>query len=477
MESTTALPGGFRDRAVRLVGAGLVRPSALLLFAAAALIGAAAILLRLPLFPFVSGDYAAYVGRWYSFMAGHGGFLALRYDFANYNAPYLYLVAAITYLPLPPIDAIKLISVSFDYLLAFSVYRIVSLRHQNRWLPLLAGGLVLLLPTVVVNSSMWGQADSIYAALGLAGLDQALRRRSWAACLLFGLAFAFKLQIVFAFPVLLLLVLGRRIRWPWLLLIPAAYVLTDLPAVLLGASPRDLLAVYLTQTGTYQELTLNAPNLYQFLGGLPDTEAVLVAATAVTGVVVLALIAAALWSRAELTTTRIVLAMAVSVVLVPYLLPAMHERYFYLADAMCVIAAFYVPRWLFFLPPLEQFASALSYVPFLSMSMGGAGGSRNFGPGSGSRSPGGGRPGGGSGFAPGHGGRGFPGHTPSGGGRPHHALAAGSAVSGTSWVSFELLALAMLAVLVGLLWVTVWEFRRGAPRVTPPERAEAATSG
>lgn len=70
-------------------------------------------------------------------------------------------MAAAIYLPLPAIGAVKLISVPFDHPLAFSVYRIVSLRHWSRLPPLLAGGLALLLPTVVVNSSMSGQADSI----------------------------------------------------------------------------------------------------------------------------------------------------------------------------------------------------------------------------------------------------------------------------------------------------------------------------
>lgn len=114
--------------------------------------------------------------------------------------------------------------------------------------------------------------------------------------------------------------LERRIHRPWLVLIPTVYIVTDLPALLLGASPRELLSVYLTQTGTYKELTLSAPNLHQFLTALPDTETAVVATTAFAGIAVLALIGAALTSRAELTAARILLATAVSVVLPPYLL-------------------------------------------------------------------------------------------------------------------------------------------------------------
>ncbi len=86
---------------------------------------------------------------------------------------------------------------------------------------------------------------------------------------------------------------------------------------------------------------------------------------ALTLAIVLALIAIVVLRRVQLTPTRILLAGTVSVLLVPYLLPAMHERYFYLADALTVISAFYLPRRLWALPVLEQFASFMSYMPFL----------------------------------------------------------------------------------------------------------------
>jgi len=64
--------------------------------------------------------------------------------------------------------------------------------------------------------------------------------------------------------------------------------------------------------------------------------------------------------------SRVVLLGTVLVILVPYFLPAMHERYFFLADVLSVVAAFYVPRRLWPVPLLVQFASAFSYVPFLA---------------------------------------------------------------------------------------------------------------
>jgi Gpi18-like mannosyltransferase len=329
-----------------------------------------AVCVRLPLFPFRSGDYDAYFGQWYTFIAQHGGFAALRYDFANYNVPYLYLLALLTYTPIPALWGVKLISVAFDLLLALFSYRIVALRRPGTWWPVVTAGVVLFLPTVVMNSSLWGQADSIYSAFGVAGVYFVLRRRPWLACLCFGLAFSFKLQIVFLFPVLVPLAVRRRVPWPALLLIPGVYLLLAVPALLAGANVRELLTVYADQAGTYQQLTLNAPNLYQFLGDVGHVPTVRALGIELTGLLLVALALPVVVRRMELTPTRIVLATTVSALLVPYFLPAMHERYFYLADVLAVIAACHVPRRLWALPVLEQFASAFSYAPFLLLSRG-----------------------------------------------------------------------------------------------------------
>jgi Gpi18-like mannosyltransferase len=444
----------------------------------------AAIAVRLVFFSYQSGDYSAYFAQWYAYLKGHGGFAALKTNFANYNEPYLYLLATLTYLPVPELTGIKAMSVVFDFVLAFFAYRIVNLRYTGRWLPILAGAIVLFLPTVVLNSSMWGQADAMYAAFGIGGVYFLLRRRPWLACLFFGLGFSFKLQIVFLFPLLLLLALRKWIPWRALLAIPVVYVLLDVPALLLGASPGAVFSLYATQAGTYDQLTLNAPNVYQFLGTSTST-ALRYGGIAVTGIALLALIVPVAVKRIPLTPLRIVLAATVSALLVPYLLPAMHERYFYLADVLTVIAAFYLPRRLWALPILEQFASLFAYLPFLLMTGGrrgqfpgggtgragrngvpslpqqGTGGlPRNFpGPGRGyggapgGANVGGGAAGGGLGGGAaggGFGGRGFGGGAASGSGGG----------SGTAVIPFEILAAAMLAALLLALWVTVREFRR-----------------
>ena len=437
----------------------------------------AAFAVRMAFFHFQSGDYTAYFGPWFQYIASHGGFHALKTNFSNYNVPYLYLLAIPTYTPVSALLAVKLVSVVFDFLLGFFVYKIVGLRHPGTWWPVLAGAVTLFLPTVVVNSAMWGQVDAMYSSLSLGGLYFVLRKKPWLACVFFGLAFAFKLQAVFIFPLLLVLVLRRYVPWRCLVAIPLVYAMLDIPALLLGASPHDLLTVYTSQTDTYDQLTLNAPNLYQYIGNETTSHTLRTVAVVVTGVVVLALVVAAIASRAELTPLRIILAATVSAIVVPFLLPEMHERYFYLADALTVISAFYLPRRLWPLPILEQFASFFAYLPFLLMTSG-----RNFGgarpggaaPPSGTgRSATGGRPGAGgapSGGFPGgyRGGGRFQGggQAPQGGApTPDRGLGAGGGHVGGQHivVSFTILSTAMLIALLIALWAAIGAFRSRGP--------------
>ncbi|WP_206305556.1 glycosyltransferase 87 family protein, partial [Actinacidiphila soli] len=380
-----------------------------------------ALAVRATMYRYQSGDYDFFVSRWYAYIDTNGGFSALKNtSFADYNVPYLYLLAILTYLPVPVLAGVKAISIAFDLLLAFFVHRIVAQRYgKHSWQPIAAAAVVLLLPTVATNSGWWAQADSIYSSLAVGGLYFVVRRRPWWACVFFGLALSVKLQAIFIFPLLLVLALCKWLPWRALLAIPGVYLALDIPALLVGASPGDLLTIYARQTDSYQSLTLGAPNIYQYVTAGADAGAWRTVGIGLTGLVVLALTAwVALrrtrqeplrigWRRPELTQNRLVLLASASVIVVPYLLPAMHERYFYLADVFSVLVAFHLPRRLWYVPVLVQTASFGAYWQYLSTQgdMGdmGSGGGFPGGTGGGGGPGGGGRPGGGAGSATGGG--------------------------------------------------------------------------
>ena len=126
------------------------------------------------------------------------------------------------------------------------------------------------------------------------------------------------------------------------------------PAWAAGRSPLELLLIYPAQAGQYERLTLHAPSA---LAWIPDTgryfdyfnsAGLILAAAAALGLI---------WviykSPAKLTAQLLIELALISVVLMPFCLPRMHERYFYLADVLSIIVAFLIPS-LFYVPVADD---------------------------------------------------------------------------------------------------------------------------
>ncbi|WIM95375.1 glycosyltransferase 87 family protein [Actinoplanes oblitus] len=328
-----------------------------------------AALLRFAGRDWVAGDFAKFIRPWSQYIATHGYFASMGDDFANYNVPYLYLLSVLTWLhahtSISLLHLVKGLSVVFDALLAWYAARLVGLRWSDRRIVALAGVLVLLLPTVVLNSAYWAQCDSIYTTFTMAGLYYLLRERPWVSMALFGLAITVKLQAIFVFPVLFVLLLAGRIKLRHLAPIPAVYVALAIPAWVAGRPLRDLMLIYANQSDQYTSLSMNAPTIYTFIR--PRTEVIADFRTAgvlFTAAAVLVLAYLVRVRRIPLDRERIVLLATAYSILVPFLLPGMHERYFMQAEVLAVVAALYLPRRLWPVPALVQIASLMSYLPY-----------------------------------------------------------------------------------------------------------------
>ena len=166
----------------------------------------AALLFRLNFFDHQTYDYRDFLQPWIQFFRDNGGFYALRYSIGNYNVPYLYFLALFSYFdPSDWLHLIKLLSVAFDVLCAYAVMKLVSLYTSSETKLLVAFFGILFLPTVVLNGSVWGQCDVIYAAFGIYGLYLALSDRPISAMICFAASFAVKLQAVFLLPIIAVL--------------------------------------------------------------------------------------------------------------------------------------------------------------------------------------------------------------------------------------------------------------------------------
>jgi Gpi18-like mannosyltransferase len=324
-----------------------------------------ALLLRLSLLSQETSDYTHYLSPWYDYIVQQGGWGALKDDFSNYTPPYLYgLVIASQILSfLPKLTAIKLLTFPFEALAALIIYRLVKDRYpQGDW-PRLAAFTFLFAPTVVLNGAYWGQCDIIYTT-GLLGClwGLAQRRYVW-AWVSFGAAAAVKLQAVWLLPALLVGALKGQFSWRQLGLVPLTYGALMLPAALLGRPWGELWGIYWNQSQTFDRLSLNAPNLYQWVSN-DNYGRILPWALALAGGLIALFIWVASKSSIPLTFPNWLKISLISLVLVPFLLPKMHDRYFFPADVVSLLYGFYFPPY-FWVPLALNGISLFSYFPYL----------------------------------------------------------------------------------------------------------------
>jgi Gpi18-like mannosyltransferase len=325
-----------------------------------------AVAIRYSLVDFKSFDFLKYSRVWYNTIRSEG-FSAFGRNFSNYTPPYLYLLYLIArFFPdISEVIATKLPSMAADFITAGFAYRIVRLKYANSFLPLLAAFAVLFAPTVVINSAFWGQTDALYTCLLVATLYFLITRNLTLAMIMFGLSLSFKAQAIFMSPLLFALLLKREIPWKYYLLIPVVIFLTLVPSWMAGRSLLDLLSIYPAQTDTYKQLSMNAPSIFKLIPDSGDFymyfyHAALASAAAV-GIFYSLIVAR---SRAKMTPSILLELGLISVLMIPFILPKMHERYFYPADVISTLFAFYYPGY-FFVPILMSAISFFSYEPTL----------------------------------------------------------------------------------------------------------------
>ncbi len=332
---------------------------------ASALIIVLALGARFCLYPYESQDFRDFIAPWIEYIRAHGGILALKDPFSNYNPPYLYLLTLASYAPpaIPSIVLVKSMSVFFDVVAALgcaAVARATRLSPSSQFMVFVS---VLFCPTAILNSAAWGQCDSIYGAFIILSVVCLAREMPWKACVLYGIALSFKLQAIFLAPAIVILLSRSRLRWFHLTAIPATYCLLLAPAFYAGRDIPSLVSIYWQQAHNYSSLSMNAPNLYQLF---PNTYYRLLYPLGLVGtasffVVIVALVVA---HRVHFTPQRVILVTTLALIGCPFLLPKMHDRYFFGADLMTIVYAFTFPAY-YLVPVLVQLASWAAYARFL----------------------------------------------------------------------------------------------------------------
>jgi len=316
---------------------------------------------------YLSGDYYYYLRVWMQEIIARGGFASLGYGIGDYSVPYVFILTVLSYVTTEWMVGIKLVSIVFDLVMATAVGWLVYVSEPKdkgaHTQSIMAALIVLFVPTVVMNSALWAQSDSIYTAFIIFAIVFLVKGKFIPSLIFYGIAFAFKLQSIFILPVYIIVyVLNRRYSIYEFFIIPVMYYVMSLPAIIAGRSIIDITLIYIRQTGTYPSMTLNMPNLYQWFPNRYDVFAYYAIGLFA---VLMAISLFRLMLRKVIIKRSVVLELALwSVLMAVFFLPAMHERYLYIADVLSV--AYYMIRhkngWV---PIMTITISTLSYFPFL----------------------------------------------------------------------------------------------------------------
>ncbi|MGM9614531.1 MAG: glycosyltransferase 87 family protein [Oscillospiraceae bacterium] len=315
-------------------------------------------------------DYQDWLRVWMASLRDTGAWRGLGQEIwsCNYNAPYLYILALITKSDIYELLLVKLVSIFFDVLMAFVVMRLVGLFSDSPARKLTAFIGVLWLPTVYLNGAYWGQCDVIYAFFAVLAIYLALSDRPGWSVAAIAVSISFKLQGIFLLPAYLVFLFAGKIKIRHLFVFPAVYILTILPAVLAGRDFWELLTLYYNNTSTIGDgLNYNSSSLYALLdfSSLPNDTA------SKLGIFLAFFLCASIYIwmllRRKEITNRTLLGVCILFCLgVPFFLPHMHDRYFFMADVLTFALAVIAPR-MSLTPLLVSFGSFLGYYAYLRM--------------------------------------------------------------------------------------------------------------
>jgi len=296
-----------------------------------------AIILRLFLFPIKLNDYIVFLAKWWETIQNNGGILALKNQIGDYTPPYIFLLSLGTYLTKNSLMYIKLLSCILDFALAFFLYFLVK-KHSKRK-AILAFSLVLFSPAVFINSSLCAQCDVIFTLFIIIFTYFICSDKKRLALVCYGIALSFKLQAIFVAPIFLYLLLTRKIKIYDLIYCCIGFIIFNIPSLLLGRNILEIIAIYLFQTTEYPGITRSAPNLYSLfnLHYVEIAPWIKYSLTILTIALSVLIVIHKKKKQQKYTNNDFVIKMTLLSLLVPFFLPGMMDRYFYLANIFVIL--------------------------------------------------------------------------------------------------------------------------------------------
>ena len=347
-----------------------------------------ALIARIKLFKYPSGDYDMFLKPWFDELKTYGGFSALGRNIGNYTPIYMTILAFLTYLPIDSLVSIKIVSVIFDYVGGIYIIKIVrellSKNKNKEKISLIIYAFYMFLPTIFINSAYWAQSDNIYTSFVLISLYYLLKNDFSKGILFWSIAFSFKFQAIFIFPIYILMYISnRKIKIKNFLIIPTVIFVMSIPKMIFTHNIFEGFKIYFDQSNTYsQYLTLNLPNVYSiFMRGYTDNNPNLVEARIqemgtigiIATIIIFAVIAFIVYSKKIKFEKESIIEFSLwSILIATFFLPQMHERYLFMGD---VIGLLYIiiNKKKYYIPILIELISLNGYMYLLF-----SGGAVNF---------------------------------------------------------------------------------------------------
>ncbi|HUP68133.1 MAG TPA: hypothetical protein VM145_07980 [Sphingomicrobium sp.] len=315
-------------------------------------------------FPALSDDMRRFLLPWFDHIVRYGPVGAFAHPFSNYSPPYLYLLAltSLAHGVLPAATLIKLLSLAGTLFLAVSFGDLL----KAIGVPARKAVALLALPTVIMNGALMGQCDALWSGACILAVAAMIRGRTATSLAWCGVAVAFKAQAVFIAPFIIGVLVQRRLPlWHWA--IPAlAFAVLMLPAAIAGWPVSDLLTVYFRQAGEFDFAgRLATPWVWVGMSLHDAAQKFYVWGYALAAAVAVGI--AVLSFRAK--QAALLPAALMSAIALPFFLPRMHERYFFLADVLSLALAFTLRNRMAITAAVAmQVASLLSLLSFFFLS-------------------------------------------------------------------------------------------------------------
>ncbi len=311
----------------------------------------------------ITDDWLMYWDPWISDLK-EMGFSYLATDRYDYTPTFVYILWAISRLPINPMTAYKGLHCVLDFVAAGILGKMIWKVTGSKRKGILSYGLFLIVPTIWANSALWAQCDIIFMTFLLLCFYFLFEERPCIAMFFYGMAFVFKLQSLFIFPFLVILWVNKKVDLKHFLWIPALYFLSIVPAWIAGRPLMDLINIYMAQGAQdVWSLSIKWPNIYQIIGNQFFLLEYASAGTWLILGILMVILYAMAQKRYRITKEFIVQMALFFAILTPWFLPHMHERYGCVADILAIIYAMMNTKKFYF--PLVQilvsFNSSMAY--------------------------------------------------------------------------------------------------------------------